>query len=108
MLCVLAGSLVKLVYFTKNDDRSDDGEEGTSPKMALEKSKGSSSYPVVKGRLNFKKFETSKINDCLEFIKSMNLYLGGMYRIVFICFATPNDLYLNVSNLRDASNHAQR
>lgn len=44
----------------------------------LAESEAGVSCPVLKGRLNFKKFETSKINDCLEFIKSMKLHLGGM------------------------------
>ncbi|KAI9125014.1 hypothetical protein K1719_003630 [Acacia pycnantha] len=61
----IGGSLTKLVYFTKNNDHSDDESEAGV------------SCPVLKGRLNFKKFETSKINDCLEFIKSMKLHLGG-------------------------------
>ncbi|XP_054824165.1 pantothenate kinase 1-like isoform X1 [Prosopis cineraria] len=61
----VGGSLTKLVCFTKNEDHPDD------------ESKASGSCPVLKGRINFKKFETSKINDCLEFIKSMKLHLGG-------------------------------
>ena len=83
---LLTGSLAKLVYFTKNDDHIVDGEERISPEKALGKSNGSRNCPVLNGRLNFKKFETSKINDCLEFIKTMKLHLGGMYRIVFLCF----------------------
>ncbi|XP_061372318.1 pantothenate kinase 1 [Gastrolobium bilobum] len=73
----IGGSLAKLVYFTKDDDHFVDGEEGKSPRKALEKSKGRRNYPVLHGRLNFKKFETSKINDCIEFIKTMKLCLGG-------------------------------
>lgn len=74
---MLIGSLAKLVYFTKNDDHIIDGEEGISLEKALGKSKGSRNSPVLNGRLNFKKFETSKIDDCLEFIKTMKLHLGG-------------------------------
>ncbi|KAI4328270.1 hypothetical protein L6164_020637 [Bauhinia variegata] len=73
----IGGSLAKLVYFTKKDDGYVHGEERISPQEALAKSKGSRSYPVVKGRLNFMRFETSKINDLLEFIKSEKLHLGG-------------------------------
>ncbi|KAI4314336.1 hypothetical protein L6164_027255 [Bauhinia variegata] len=72
----IGGSLAKLVYFTKNDDNSVDGER-MSGNEALAKSKGSRSYPVIKGRLNFKSFETSKIDDILEFIKSKKLHLRG-------------------------------
>ncbi|XP_004509755.1 pantothenate kinase 1 [Cicer arietinum] len=72
----IGGSLNKLVYFTKDDDHSDDGEVGISPRNTLEKSKASRNHPVLKGKLNFKKFETSKINDCIDFIKTMKLHLG--------------------------------
>ncbi|KAG4924447.1 hypothetical protein JHK85_050936 [Glycine max] len=75
----IGGSLAKLVYFTKDDDHLVDGEEGISHRKAFEKSNGSKQYPVLNGRLNFKKFETSKINDCIEFIKSMKLHIGGAY-----------------------------
>ncbi|KOM31656.1 hypothetical protein LR48_Vigan01g121100, partial [Vigna angularis] len=71
------GSLAKLVYFTKDDNHLVDGEEGISHRKTLQKSNGHKQYPVLNGRLNFKKFETSKINDCLEFIKSMKLHIGG-------------------------------
>lgn len=84
LTCLLAASFAKLVYFTKNDDRSDDGDEGISTGTAPAKSKGGGSYPVIKGSLNFKKFETDKIDECLEFIKSMKLHVVGMSTIVFI------------------------
>jgi type II pantothenate kinase len=74
---LLTGSLAKLVYFTK-DDHFVDGEAEISPRKTSDKSKDSSrNHPVLKGRLNFKKFETSKINDCIDFIKTMKLHLGG-------------------------------
>ncbi|BAT74682.1 pantothenate kinase 1 [Vigna umbellata] len=73
----IGGSLAKLVYFTKDDNHLVDGEEGISHRKTLQKSNGHKQYPVLNGRLNFKKFETSKINDCLEFIKSMKLHIGG-------------------------------
>ncbi|KAG5026968.1 hypothetical protein JHK86_022882 [Glycine max] len=75
--CACSGSLAKLVYFTKDDDHLVDGEEGISHRKALEKSDSSKQYPVLNGKLNFKKFETSRINDCIEFIKSMKLHIGG-------------------------------
>ncbi|MCH92930.1 pantothenate kinase 2-like, partial [Trifolium medium] len=71
-------SLAKLVYFTKDDDHFVDGKAEISPRKTSDKSKGiSRNHPVLKGRLNFKKFETSKINDCIDFIKTMKLHLGG-------------------------------
>ncbi|KAK2354828.1 Pantothenate kinase 1 [Trifolium repens] len=73
----IGGSLAKLVYFTK-DDHFVDGEAEISPRKTSDESKDSSrNHPVLKGRLNFKKFETSKINDCIDFIKTMKLHLGG-------------------------------
>jgi type II pantothenate kinase len=75
---LLTGSLAKLVYFTKDDDHFVDGEAEISPRKTSDKPKGSSrNLSVLKGRLNFKKFETSKINDCIDFIKTMKLHLGG-------------------------------
>ncbi|MED6143682.1 hypothetical protein PIB30_007980 [Stylosanthes scabra] len=73
----IGGSLAKLVYFTKNDEHVVDSEKKNPPKKALGISNSNRNSPVLNGRLNFKKFETSKINDCLEFIKSMKLHLGG-------------------------------
>ncbi|XVE85084.1 hypothetical protein DITRI_Ditri17bG0063800 [Diplodiscus trichospermus] len=37
------------------------------------------SQPVLEGRLHFAKFETSKINDCLEFIQRKKLRLGDFH-----------------------------
>lgn len=74
----IGGSLNKLVYFTKDDDHFVDGEAEISPRNTSEKSKGSRrNHPVLKGKLNFKKFETSKIDDCIDFIKTMKLHPGG-------------------------------
>jgi type II pantothenate kinase len=81
---LLTGSLAKLVYFTK-DDHFVDGEAEISPRKTSDESKDSSrNHPVLKGRPNFKKFETSKINDCIDFIKTMKLHLGGEYKILFL------------------------
>lgn len=73
----IGGSLNKLVYFTKDDDHFVDGEAEISPRNTSAKSKGGRNPPVLKGKLNFKKFETSKINDCIDFIKTMKLHHGG-------------------------------
>lgn len=81
---LFTGSLCKLVYFTKDDDHFVDGEAEISSRNTSEKSKGNRNHPVLKGRLNFKKFETSKINDCIDFIKTMKLHLGGVYKIWFL------------------------
>ncbi|KAK4261318.1 hypothetical protein QN277_004332 [Acacia crassicarpa] len=76
----IGGSLAKLVYFTYDEDCAIEGKDGMSPEKAVAKSKGSKSCAVLRGKLNFKIFETSKINDCLEFIKSVKLRLGGCQR----------------------------
>lgn len=62
---IFAGSLIKLVYFSRNIDSSVD----------LNNSKSH----AIEGRLHFAKFETSKINDCLEFISSRKLHMGGIH-----------------------------
>ncbi|KAF7809300.1 pantothenate kinase 1 [Senna tora] len=76
----IQGSLAKLVYFTQHDDRVNDDKAGMPPEEALAISKGSRSCTIIRGRLNFKKFETSKTNDCIEFIKSMKLHLVGSHQ----------------------------
>ncbi|KAJ0038258.1 hypothetical protein Pint_22955 [Pistacia integerrima] len=61
----IGGSLIKLVYFSKNNGCSDDDD-------------GNNKHLVLQGRLHFAKFETCKINDCIEFIRSKKLHLGGV------------------------------
>lgn len=63
------GSLIKLVYFSKNNTSLGDDDDNNK-------------HLVLQGRLHFTKFETSKINDCIEFIRSKKLHLCGM------CFLT--------------------
>ncbi|XP_039058092.1 pantothenate kinase 1-like isoform X1 [Hibiscus syriacus] len=73
----IGGSLIKLVYFCRYDDSCrDDDDELMSQNDSL-CSKRENSRPVLEGRLHFAKFETSKINDCLEFLSSMKLCLGA-------------------------------
>ncbi|KAL4639074.1 hypothetical protein ACB092_03G191900 [Castanea dentata] len=76
----IGGSLIKLVYFSTNDGDNDD-ELGSSGNESVGVSNGSRSYPVLKGRLHFSKFETRKINDCLDFIQTKRLHLGGCQRL---------------------------
>ena len=74
---MLAGSLIKLVYFSRNSEcPMDDKEEKSSNKSLLVPSV-EKNYPVFEGSLHFAKFETSKINDCLEFIQRNQLHLNG-------------------------------
>ncbi|KAG2707576.1 hypothetical protein I3760_05G153400 [Carya illinoinensis] len=71
----IGGSLIKLVYFSTYDDVDD--ETGRSATETLSVYNGNKKYPALKGRLHFAKFETTKINDCLEFIQKNQLHLGG-------------------------------
>lgn len=82
LLCWLTGSLIKLVYFCRYDDSCRDDDELRSQNESLG-SKSDNSRPVLRGKLHFAKFETSKINDCLEFIHTMKLHLGGTF--TFAC-----------------------
>ncbi|GAV63798.1 DUF89 domain-containing protein/Fumble domain-containing protein, partial [Cephalotus follicularis] len=73
------GSLIKLVYFSRHEDRSVDGKRKKTVNERLGISNGSRrSYPILGGRLHFVKFETSKINECLDFISSKQLHRGGL------------------------------
>ncbi|KAJ6903938.1 pantothenate kinase 1-like isoform X1 [Populus alba x Populus x berolinensis] len=65
----IGGSLIKLVYFSRNS-----GDDEDPPKDQVGVSNG------VNGRLHFAKFETAKINDCLQFISSNKLLLGGGFQ----------------------------
>lgn len=72
----IGGSLIKLVYFSRHADRQVDDRR---KRKVLGVSNGSRrSYPILGGRLHFVKFETSKINECLDFIYSKQLHCGGM------------------------------
>ncbi|XP_018452085.2 pantothenate kinase 1 isoform X2 [Raphanus sativus] len=63
----IGGTLIKLVYFSPNGDNSQDG--------SIVVGNGCS---VVKGRLCFAKFETRKIDDCLDFIRFNILQHSGV------------------------------
>nr|XP_034899721.1 pantothenate kinase 1-like isoform X2 [Populus alba] len=65
----IGGSLIKLVYFSRNS-----GDDEDPPKDKVRVSNG------VNGRLHFAKFETAKINDCLQFISANKLLLGGGFQ----------------------------
>ncbi|XP_022734130.1 pantothenate kinase 2-like isoform X3 [Durio zibethinus] len=73
----IGGSLIKLVYFWRNNDRGRDDDEQRSHNESVGVSDSDTGQPVLEGRLHFAKFETSKINDFLEFIHCKKLCLGG-------------------------------
>ncbi|GAB4839782.1 Pantothenate kinase 2, mitochondrial [Ancistrocladus abbreviatus] len=70
----IGGSLVKLVYFSREDKST---ENDTGKRVDMEKNGVGNSnkyYPTLSGKLHFAKFETSKINECLDFIQSNQLH----------------------------------
>ncbi|CAN1347721.1 Pantothenate kinase 2 [Linum perenne] len=75
----IGGSLIKLVYFSRHEDRSSNYRRAMTLREKLGISNGSRrSFPVLGGRLHFVKFETTKINECLEFISSKQLHCCGV------------------------------
>ncbi|KAF3431253.1 hypothetical protein FNV43_RR25983 [Rhamnella rubrinervis] len=77
----IGGSLIKLVYFSRNSEYSMKDKEEKSSNESLLVSSGEKNYPLIEGSLHFAKFETSKINDCLEFIQRNQLHLSGCERL---------------------------
>ncbi|GMP57971.1 hypothetical protein CsSME_00021828 [Camellia sinensis var. sinensis] len=75
----IGGSLIKLVYSSINHNSGIDDKEKKYSKECSVVPNGSSNYPVICGRLHFAKFETNKINDCVEFILSKQLHHGGSW-----------------------------
>lgn len=60
----MGGSLVKIVYFSPDSETTTCIHPFSSPLMGG-------------GRLHFRKFETSKMEQCLKFIEQKRLYLGA-------------------------------
>ncbi|KAF9590936.1 hypothetical protein IFM89_000481 [Coptis chinensis] len=71
------GSLIKLVYFSRHEDRATDDRKKSCFKERVEVFNGGRSYPILGGRLHFVKFETMEINECLDYIYSKQLHRGG-------------------------------
>ena len=96
-LCVLhLGSLIKLVYFSRHAELSTEDKRKISTKRRLGMFNGGRrSYPILGGRLHFVKFETGKLNECLDFISSKQLHRGGMQIMLWIV----NNLNLVSSSL---------
>ncbi|XP_019417441.1 PREDICTED: pantothenate kinase 2-like [Lupinus angustifolius] len=75
----IGGSLIKLVYFSRHEDQSANDKRKRSVKERLGLSNSNRrSYPILGGRLHFVKFETGKINECLDFLSSKQLHCGGL------------------------------
>ncbi|EPS64631.1 hypothetical protein M569_10149, partial [Genlisea aurea] len=71
----IGGSLIKLVYFSRHENQPVNDTRRKVIKERLSISNSSRrSYPILGGRLHFVKFETVKINECLDFIYSKQLH----------------------------------
>lgn len=75
-----------------------DDKQKRSLKEGLEVSNGSNrSYPVKGGCLHFLKFDTRKINECLDFIDSNQLHGGGNYWRSFSEDASKNNAVIKAT-----------
>ncbi|KAH1201606.1 Pantothenate kinase 2 [Glycine max] len=76
----IGGSLIKLVYFSRHQDQStyDKRVKNVKNRLGFPPNGNRRSYPILGGRLHFVKFETSKINECLDFISSKQLHSAGV------------------------------
>lgn len=78
----IGGTLIKLVYFSRNDDEEqggvlDDNQEGSCD--------SGRNNLILNGRLHFENFETCKISQCLEFLSSKHLHhIGGLHNEVLV------------------------
>ncbi|GFP92357.1 pantothenate kinase 2 [Phtheirospermum japonicum] len=73
----IGGSLIKLVYFSRRENQTANDERKKIIKARLGITNvNRRSYPILGGRLHFVKFETHKINECLDFIYSKQLHHG--------------------------------
>ncbi|KAJ0947111.1 putative pantothenate kinase [Helianthus annuus] len=83
----VTGSLIKLVYFSRHEDRAVNDKRKMSTKERFGVTNGNRrSFPILGGRLHFVKFETTKINECLEFIHSKQLHRGGVILNSFVTY----------------------
>ncbi|XP_011622019.1 pantothenate kinase 2 isoform X2 [Amborella trichopoda] len=74
----IGGSLIKLVYFSRHEESSTKDKKNGHLKKKQEAPNGSAwSYPTRGGQLHFVKFETRKLNECLEFIRCKQLHSSG-------------------------------
>ncbi|XP_050222971.1 pantothenate kinase 2 isoform X1 [Mercurialis annua] len=87
----IGGSLIKLVYFSRHEDRSihDKDKKTIKDRLGIPNF-NRRSYPVLGGRLHFVKFETCKINECLDFISSKQLHRGGIDSRGWLSESPPN------------------
>ncbi|KAL8534191.1 hypothetical protein ACS0TY_010261 [Phlomoides rotata] len=73
----IGGSLVKMVYFSSSSSSLGDDQKNGFLKDGVDASSTNFNSKVLSGMLHFLKFETSKINECIEFISSKRLQHYG-------------------------------
>ncbi|KAJ1290564.1 hypothetical protein BS78_02G253600 [Paspalum vaginatum] len=94
----IGGSLIKLVYFSRHADLSTEDKRKMSTKRRLGMFNGGRrSYPILGGRLHFVKFETGKLNECLDFISSKQLHRGGVDSPSWRSDAQPDDIVIKAT-----------
>ncbi|TVU10156.1 hypothetical protein EJB05_43667 [Eragrostis curvula] len=94
----IGGSLIKLVYFSRHAEHSTEDKRKVSTKRRLGLFNGGRrSYPILGGRLHFVKFETGKLNECLDFISSKQLHRGGVDSPSWRSGAQPDDIVIKAT-----------
>ncbi|CAI9092932.1 OLC1v1028300C1 [Oldenlandia corymbosa var. corymbosa] len=73
----IGGSLIKMVFFCRDNNCSGHEHGNKSSKDTNGLTNGYSEYPVLKGKLHFLKFETKRINECVEFMSSKQFQSNG-------------------------------
>lgn len=73
----IGGSLIKLVYFSSNSSCTLDDNGMRVIEEKQKDSNGDVNYDFLHGRLQFVKFETAKIDECIKFLSSRQLNCNG-------------------------------
>ncbi|GJN34463.1 hypothetical protein PR202_gb23125 [Eleusine coracana subsp. coracana] len=98
VLIAVKCSLIKLIYFSRHAEHSTEDKRKVSIKRRLGLFNGGRrSYPILGGRLHFVKFETEKLNECLEFISSKQLHRGGVDSPSWRSGAQPDDIVIKAT-----------
>ncbi|KAI4385169.1 hypothetical protein MLD38_003224 [Melastoma candidum] len=77
----IGGSLIKLVYCSRGGGESAADENCCSSTQSARISNGISFHSLQGGKLRFEMFETSKVADCMEFIRSKKTDFGGGWHL---------------------------
>lgn len=79
----IGGSLIKMVYFSTSKEQPLDKTPKSTSSDSHVVPNGCKERRLFNGRLYFLKFETSKINECLNFISSTQLHCKGVQHCGF-------------------------